>query len=376
MKKILVVDISGKVTSYDVSLYEAICNQTTDSVSLLYPGHGLLNMIPKKYHSSANIVKRMVKVFEGLMNYLLLSVILLFKKVDILHLEWLPFMEFVGWENTILASMRTLSKRTKFILTIHNVYPHDLTDVEKLKYNRRFRKISKKFDSYIVHTQTSKSDVIREFGLNNSDVYVCYHGVFKPTLNSIQYNEHNDNRIRILQFGIQSYYKGTDVLVDAIAKLPKSYAEKISTRIVGSIQTDFFNNLKKMDKENRIQWRPYYLTKEDLYDEIVNCEIVVLPYRAISQSGVLLLALYFNKIVIMSNLPSFIETMHGDIENAKELDDDMFFINEDSDSLNELLKKYIDKRVNTAAVKNRIRQLSLLYTWDNAAKNTLLVYNS
>lgn len=376
MNKIIIVDISGKVTSYDLSLYEAICKQTADSVSLLYPGRGLINMVPSKYQGSTNIVKRLVKVFEGLMNYLLLSLLLLFRRVDVLHFEWLPFLEFVGWENYILAFMKVMDRRTKFILTIHNVYPHNMKEKAKSQYKKRFRRMSNIFDSYIVHTQTSKNEVINEFGLNDNNVHICYHGVFKPNVDIIQHQVLKSNKIRILQFGIHSYYKGTDVLVDAISKLPKSYAERISTHIVGAIQKDFLSELKIRDNDNRIEWKPYYLTNEDLYNEIENCDIIVLPYRAISQSGVLLLAIYFNKIIITSNLPSFVETMHGNIVNAKVLDEEMFFVNEDSDSLMMLIKKYIDNEVNEVAVRDRIRQLSLLYTWDNSAKNTLLIYNS
>ena len=36
------------------------------------------------------------------------------------------------------------------------------------------------FDAFIVHTQNSKVEAVKDFALNDSNVYVCCHGVFEP----------------------------------------------------------------------------------------------------------------------------------------------------------------------------------------------------
>lgn len=367
MSKILLVDISGRVTSYDLSLYEALSRQTTDEVTLLYPGQGLLNFVPHKYKSSANIVKRLVKVFEGLTNYLILSVILLFKNVDVLHLEWLPFVEFVGWENSILACMRVLSRRTKFILTIHNVYPHDMTNVAKLKYNRRFRNISKNINSYIVHTQSTKETVCKEFGLQYDDVYVIHHGVFEPQgIDNIK-RSRKDEKVRFISYGIQSKYKGTDILVEAASMLPNEYKNRMELSIVGSIRMDFYDELMSKADGIKINWKPYFVDEIILYQEIIDSDVIVLPYRAISQSGVLLLALCFNKPIITSDIPSFRETL-------EDCSEDTFFRSEKPEDLCRLMKKYIDGSVKMGEITNHIASLRKKYSWEAAAVETYKVY--
>ena len=70
-----------------------------------------------------------------------------------------------------------------------------------------------------MHTKISKADVIKEFGLNADKVHVCCHGVFELKGIPISSECRKDGKLHILQFGGQSYYKGTDLLVDAVCRL-------------------------------------------------------------------------------------------------------------------------------------------------------------
>ena len=367
-------DISGKVEKYDVALLNAIISETSDSsVKLLLPGSGLISLVPRKFKNSENIIKRLLKVVEGLFNYVYSTVKVACAKPNVLHLQWLPFMEFNGWEIPILKSIKRISPKTKLVLTIHNIYPHNMSLEAKRKYKVRFCEVCTLFDAFIVHTNISKEDVIHEFGLNSNKVNVCCHGVFEPKGIEISNNSRKDGKLHILQFGGQSYYKGTDILVDAVCGLDKKRKAKIETHIVGGISSSFLTELKAKDKDSIIHWKPYFLDDNELYEEINNSDVVVLPYRAISQSGVLLLSIYFGKLIICSDIPSFKETMRG-LEDDN-LDDRLFFKSEDADSLKKILIRYIDQNVNEKFVRDRIQHLKKLYSWTSAAKSTLNVYH-
>lgn len=313
-----------------------------------------------------------MKVVEGLLNYAFTCIKVACSKPDVLHMQWLPFMEFVGWEIPILKFLKWLSPKTRLVLTIHNVYPHDMNDVHKMAYNERFRKACSLLDAFIVHTKISKEDVIREFGLNADKVHVCCHGVFEPKGIKISTDYRKDGILHILQFGGQSYYKGADLLVDAVCGLDYERKKHIETHIVGGISQSFLTELKAKDIDSIITWKAYFLTDEELYQEINAADLIVLPYRNISQSGVLLLSIFFDKMIICSDLPSFKETMHGDEDIG--LDDSLFFKSEEADSLRELLKKYIDGSIDKEAVRKRIKHLKSLYSWQSAAKATMKVY--
>ena len=375
MGKYYIIDISGKVVNYDLALYEAIKKEAKDtSVRFLSPGYGLLSLIPKKWQYSNNIVKRLLKVVEGLLNYAFTCIKVACTKPDVLHLQWLPFMEVVGWENPILRCLKWLSPKTRLVLTIHNIYPHNMSDERKKKYNERFRKACSLFDAFIVHTKISKDDVIREFGLNADKVHVCCHGVFEPKGVTISSEYIKDGKLHILQFGGQSYYKGTDLLVDAVCGLDEERKKRIETHIVGGISQSFLDELKSKDADSIITWNAYILSDEELYQEINAADLIVLPYRAISQSGVLLLSIYFGKLIICSDLPSFKETMRGD--DGDGLDDSLFFKSEDTDSLRELIVRYIDGNIDEEAIRERVHHLKSLYSWQSAAKATWDVYHS
>ena len=371
--KVILLDISGKVVNYDLALFEAL-NKESEYISIEYyiPSHGLLSLIPKKWQSSLNIGKRVVKVVEGLLNYAFTCVKVACSKPDVLHMQWLPFMEFVGWEFTILKCLRWLSPKTRLVLTIHNVYPHDMDDVRKRSYNERFRKACSLIDAFIVHTKISKEDVIREFGLSAEKVHVCCHGVFEPKGITISSDFRKDGKLHILQFGGQSYYKGTDLLVDAVCKLDEERKKRLETHIVGGISQSFLTELKAKDIDSIITWKAYFLTDEELYQEINAADLIVLPYRNISQSGVLLLSIFFGKLIICSDLPSFKETMQGGEGDG--LNDCLFFKSEEANSLRELLKKYIDGSIDEEAVRKRIMHLKSQYSWQSAAKATMKVY--
>lgn len=373
--KVILLDISGKVINYDLALYEAIKKEAKDaSVRFLAPGYGLLSLIPKRWQHSDNLVKRLVKVAEGLLNYAFTCVKVACAKPDVLHLQWLPFMEVVGWETPILRCLKQLSPKTRLVLTIHNIYPHNMSDEPKKVYNERFQEACSLFAAIIVHTKISKADVIKEFGLNADKVHVCCHGVFEPKGITISSECRKDGKLHILQFGGQSYYKGTDLLVDAVCNLDEERKKRIETRIVGGISHSFLDELKAKDTDSIITWKAYFLSDEELYQEINAADLIVLPYRAISQSGVLLLSIYFGKLIICSDLPSFKETLQGD--EGEGLDDRLFFKSEDAGSLRELIMRYIDGNIDEDAIRERVLHLKSLYSWQSAAKATMKVYMS
>lgn len=370
----IIEDLSGKVELYDKSLAKAITKEINHgNIRLLLPGDGLLSLVPRKFKNSESFIKRATKVVEGLLNYSRILIATRAKECSVLHMQWLPFMEINGWEIPILKLIRKVSPKTKIVLTIHNVYPHNMSDSSKKSYNIRFRKACELIDEFIVHTEISKQDVIREFGLDPQKVNVCCHGVFVPEGVTLKVTNREDGKLHILQFGGQSFYKGTDVLVDAVCGLDKPLQDKIETHIVGGISEKFLNELQEKDKDGIISWKPYFLDDKELHEEINNSDLIVLPYRAISQSGVLLLSIYFGKLIICSDLPSFKETMQGGEGDV--LDNDLFFENENSASLRALIERYINREVDEKKVHERIARLKDLYSWESAAKATLQVYN-
>ncbi len=370
MSKVLIVDISGKVRFYDRVLFHALRENCIDEViiTLLIPGNGLLRIIPRKYSNSTHIIKRLLKVIEGLLNYIYLLYYLFLNRVDVLHFQWLPFLEVCSLEYYYFKILKFFFPKLKIVLTVHNIYPHNSSVTKKNHYNLRFRRIAPLLDRFIVHTKNSKNEVVHEFGIDDRNIEIIHHGIFIPKGYTPKTKKiPQSGKWCLIMFGNQSLYKGTDIFIKSLQLLPDIIKNKVRAIICGKTDDAFLKELQSVDTGVEIIWKPTFLNSDELYSLIDNSDIILLPYRAISQSGVLLLSLFFRKIMITSDLPSFKETLIG-------FSDDMFFKNGDAHSLANLICKYVGGSIDGTRQFNCIDNLNAIYSWDKSAIETMSLY--
>lgn len=374
--KVLIIDLSGKVTSYDEALYEAVKTQSCTEVSLVAPDlvkgdagviH-LLSLIPSKIKYTENPIKRVVKAIEGLLNYVYLLFLCIKRKPDVLHFQWFPFMEVCSVDIIFVKILRALRHDLKLVLTVHNVFPHNLSMQRKRRYKERFMKMSNVVDHYIAHTESSKDEIAREFGLSSDRIDVVPHGIFTPDFQPKD-NVNISDEYKIIMYGNNLPYKGADILLDAVQLLPEELKKKIKVTIVGATSNDFLELLKEKSDGLHVSFNPTFVPDDELYTLIDEADYIALPYKRITQSGVLLLALYFRKPLLISDLPSFVDTLHG-------FTSDMFFKSEDAASLKDLIQRHIEGKVDTTIQKKAIEELNELYSWHNSAIKTIEVYNT
>jgi beta-1,4-mannosyltransferase len=103
---------------------------------------------------------------------------------------------------------------------------------------------------------------------------------------------------RILTFGLIRPYKGIDTLLAAFAGLP---GDDLSLRVVGQPITEQMRVLltEAVAADRRVSALMDYLPDEVLAAEISAAQLVVLPYRALHNSGALLLALSLRRPVLV-----------------------------------------------------------------------------
>lgn len=380
--KVFVVDISGKVLYYDNALCNALSNDKKHIIYFVAPDISkycskceskvlnLLSLVPQKYKNSDNQFKRIIKAVEGILNYLYLFVLCLKQRPTIIHFQWLPFLEVSIIELIVLKFLRKIKPNSKFVLTIHNLYPHDFDKDKSERYKKRFIKVAGCFDSFVCHTEISRNEVIKHFDIKKDRINVVHHGVFEPNLNGIERNTDASKpyKKRFIIYGNQNPYKGTDLIIDAFTKLSSNYREQAQLAVVGQIQPAFYDELKTKGEGFDIEWMPYFVDNKTLNQQIVNSDVIVLPYRSITQSGVLLLALYFKKLIVCSDLPSFRETLDG-------YPPDLFFKTGDSTQLMLIIENILDDKIDENKALNVIERLKNNYSWDAAAKKTIDVYN-
>lgn len=382
--KIVVCDITGRTLNYDVALCEAISKEqsSSDSVELWCAGlnkqysfkkHKFFSFIPFKYRNSSAVFARLLKVLDVLFAYVRLAISLGIRHVDVFHLQWFPFIS-LGTRGAFvdlffIRLLRKLTPKTKFVFTIHNICPHGMKEEERYGYNPVFLKALSLFDHFIVHTERTKQDVCEDLGLKNDSLSVVYHGVFIPQNIQFKATTLHKERITIIMYGNQNWYKGTDVFVRSLCNLKDSVKNRLHIIICGAINSEYLSELRSIETGISIEWIPRFVDDDLLYSKINESDIIVLPYRRISQSGVLLLAIATNRFIITSNLPTFKETLKG---FASEL----FFRSEDPVDLARLISVYLNKNVDEVSLLGNIKELQSLYSWSQSAKDTLDIYKS
>lgn len=114
----------------------------------------------------------------------------------------------------------------------------------------------------------------------------------------------NSDLINILFFGQIRFSKGLDVLFEALNFLEESVLKKINIIIAGNDKENIINNFT-LSKTLSITVINRYIKDNELFYLYSNTDYAILPYKEISQSGVVEAALYFKKQLILSDLAYF-----------------------------------------------------------------------
>lgn len=382
--KIVICDITGRTINYNVALCEAIHNElgVDDSVEYWSAGikdeypfktHTFTSIVPKKYRSVAHAITRVLKAFDTIIAYIWILLKLKFTKIDVLHLQWFPFISLglmgASVDINFLKLISWVSPNTKLVFTIHNLCPHRMTEEGRKNYNPIFTKALGYFDAYVVHTEGTREEVTKILGLPYENTHVIYHGIFKTDGYTFQPSNIDDKQVNLLMYGFQHAYKGTDIFIKSLSYLDNECKKRLKVTVCGAFGLGYLDKCKSIETGVEITWIPDFLPDTYLYDQINKADILLFPYRRISQSGALLLALNTGKYLITSNITTFVETLKG-------FPKECFFKNEDPEDLARVISMYLNKEINTDKIVLSIKELNKLYSWEMSAQNTILMYKS
>jgi glycosyltransferase involved in cell wall biosynthesis len=191
---------------------------------------------------------------------------------EVVHLQWLPRPELdVRW-------LPRLGRPT--VLTAHDVFPR--RDRALPAWHRALGLV----DRVIVHSERAVEQ-LREFHPE-----LIRHPVFKGKPLGPPHGK------TLLFFGLIREYKGLDVLLRALPKIPDARL------IVAGDPLDPVEPLQRLTEADRVEWRLRFIAEPEVAELMEQAAVVVLPYRKLDSSGVLATAIGYRRPVVVSDVGS------------------------------------------------------------------------
>ena len=202
----------------------------------------------------------------------------------------------------------------KIILIIH--------DVESFIFKPNADRLQRICGEYafrlVVHNEFSKSELIKIFQPSvNKNVTVIPHGNYIALAKSKISKDKartelgwDQNGKYVLFFGMIKQTKGLDVLLNALPKTNPSCKLVIAGRL-RKHSFSIYNEIIRREKlTGRILLKIHHISNEERNLLFSAADLIVLPYRKIYQSGILLMAMSYGLPIIASRLPAMEEIIH------------------------------------------------------------------
>lgn len=209
---------------------------------------------------------------------------------------------------------RLINENIKIIAFAHNVMPHERRFFDKAFAQFFFNKC----DGFVVMSDISE----RYLGelQPNAKVLKTFHPIYDHYDASIGREEAcqklgiKTDKKNLLFFGLIREYKGLDLLIKAVGELDDSY----QLIIAGESYGDFAPYRELIDSsplKSNIRVFEEYLPDEMVSVLFSATDVLVLPYRSATQSGVVAVAYQLEKPIIATNVGA-LGTMIGEAETG------------------------------------------------------------
>jgi glycosyltransferase involved in cell wall biosynthesis len=276
---------------------------------------------------------------------------------------WMPF--FGPCFGTISRIVRS-NKKTKILVICDNVIPHERKpgDIIFTKY------FLKTVNYFVVMSKSVQKDL--EKLIPNAENRLLFHPVYSNFGNVVDKDEARKKlnlsaEKVILFFGFIRKYKGLDTLFNALSYL-KDF--NLTAVIAGEFYTDKEEYIKLMDKlgiNDSVKLFNDFIPTSEVKYYFSAADVVVLPYKDATQSGIIQIANNFKKPVIATDVGGLGEIIH----NGK---NGYIVEKENPKKLSEAIKKFYEEKKEEEFSKN-IQEESEKYSWERFVEGIMEMVN-
>ena len=348
--------LRGGISDFNNELISTINKKHNISIlsfSILYPTF----FFPGKnqfHNKSANFKKIKTINPYNPFSYLIINKYLKHVNPDvILSTHWNPFFSI-----SYSIINKIVPKRILKIGLLHNINSHENRILDRFFTNIYLNSLNK-FVTLSKHTLDQ---------ISNKNGISLFHPI--PNLKQKLINKNEiikDLNIKsskkiFLHFGIVRKYKGLELLINSF-KLAFEKDNNIHLVIVGEFYDNLRNYqelLKKLDLEEHVTIHNKFVAESEIKKWFSIADFVIQTNLNATQSGIISIAIYFEKIIIT--------TAQGGIKEILN-DDNSFICEKNSKSISDNILKAID-----SDLKEKTKQLKILkkkLNWDSFSKQLL-----
>lgn len=202
----------------------------------------------------------------------------------------------------LLGLMRHLTDVPVYGL-LHNAIPHDAGRWQKALSSRFIRRCDR-----VVCLSDSVAQDVKVLVPSYPDAHIkrLFHPVYNDFGSAVdqvtarkKLGLGSEEKV-LLYFGLIRPYKGLDTLLHAFNQLPEDYRLIVAGEPYMS--TDELHRIPSADGKKRIHWDLRFIPTEDIQCYFGAADLVVLPYKSATQSGVTAAAMHFGLPVIASQV--------------------------------------------------------------------------
>lgn len=305
---------------YDINLVRSICEQKKYKAFLYTSDKTFSYGVETVRHVYKNIYGKKNKLFR-LFNYIRGTFDALIdakkNKVSIIHLHFYSF-SVLEYFNLFVAKKIF---NFKVVGTIHDVEcfeKYAKGDNTQHEYGAFLFLL----DGIVMHTDYARRELLKHIGYDAilgkkiKTIYACDLEYERLDKNKIEKKEArkylglSQGRKIVLFFGQIKKVKGLDVLLKGLAKVKKDKPSVLLV-VAGKVWKDDFSEyksiIKKFGLESYVELRIGYIDNENVPYYFYAADVIVLPYKKIYNSGVLIRAMSFGTPVLASNIGPFEE---------------------------------------------------------------------
>ncbi|UPK33887.1 glycosyltransferase [Bradyrhizobium sp. 186] len=231
---------------------------------------------------------------------------------DVIHFQWAPLAIV---DSQFVPKFRKVAPT---VLTVHDSNPFNNNPSSRIQRIGAL-KILHCFDHLIVHTTVAR-DRLLGVGIPNEKISVIAHGLLTDHIaRPADEPSAGGGRVQILLFGKIKPYKGVDVMLRALALLPREVRRRGVVKVVGWPEMPMeplFAMVKDLQLEEHVEFDLRFVPEDEVTSLVARADILAFPYRDIDASGVLMLAIAAGRPIVASNLGTFSEWLSDQAEGT------------------------------------------------------------